>query len=57
MKKNEMILAEMSERKSKYGRIYFEGVSDSDGIIVMQKMTKKKNARGEQVWKLFLTNR
>tara|TARA_Y100000590_G_scaffold469460_3_gene657174 strand:+ start:2728 stop:2889 length:162 start_codon:yes stop_codon:yes gene_type:complete len=51
MKKKETILAEMTEKKSKYGNLYFEGKGDSGAKFIMQ---KSKNARGEKVWKLFI---
>ena len=52
MKKKEIVLAEMIEKKSRHGNLYFEGKSESGGKIIMQ---KSKNARGAKIWKLFIT--
>ena len=52
MKKNEMALTKMIEKKSKHGNLYFEGKCESGGRFIMRKV---KNKFGEKIWELFIT--
>lgn len=52
MKKNETVLAKMTEKRSKHGNPYFEGKSESGVRFVMNKKTSKN---GEKIWELFIT--
>ena len=56
MEKKEVLLAQMKEVKSRYGNLYFFGVTDTGNKIVMRKVKKKKKGRCEQqVWELFIS--
>jgi len=54
VKKRDTLIAELYERKSQYGNMYFAGKFETGGKVTLRKLRKKKNAYGEQVWQLFV---
>lgn len=55
MKKNDdILLADMYERKSQHGSTYFSGKSETGGKFILVKRKNKKSPRGEQIWQLFM---
>lgn len=55
MKKNDdILLADMYERKSQHGNTYFSGKSETGGKFILVRQKNKKGPRGEQIWQLFM---
>lgn len=56
MKKKEIVLAEMAQKKSQYGNTFFTGKSPEGAKFIMQLDKTKKGRQGEPIWKLMITD-